>query len=635
MTNRPDDTRAWLTPDNAGVAAAIAVAAAIGAALVDRPGYGPDEEITWFAVEGIKAHGAPILPSGLAYFRGPAYSYLAWLSGLVSGGGFEAYRWLGVLSAAAVIIATALLARSLFDRGVVAAWLVALAPVTAASGAYARFYMPFAAVCTLTLIIAARLRGDRRMGVWFVVASIAARSLHEFGMLLALVPLAGWLSAESNDERRSFAWLFVVTTAALVAEHALLLWLPCIAWNCEGATWGFSSSGLPTITTATLPVAASAAPVEIVFTLAASAIAAAVSYRTVRADSVFTIAAAGAAALFANGVVAALVLLWWIARPSHASRIARAGLFAAAAGSVAWIGLIFVRGNALVDARFVWALLQRSFIFPWDGIQHLVTGQPVAMALIILGIWRGAFATSTPTKVSARTLAVVLYLELLSFGVTGMDVRPRFLVLIMPLVAVFAAAGIVWVAGAAGEAFARRSHFVARAAAVAIAILLVALVSVEQGSAVVPHRDAGPNAAWWAKWSPPVALSSVSIDRKFVTADDLIVTNDELAALLVLGRVDNWWPPDQTSAERYSFVDQRGGQQRGVYGGAPILADSSALRLLIEHRQSRGVVVALFNTGKFGFDPSNVEGLINNDDDHMVELERSSDWFVARFARRR
>ena len=69
----------------------------------------------------------------------------------MGGAGFEAYRWLGVFCLAGVIIATALLARSLFDRGVVAAWLIALAPVAVASGAYARFYMPFAAVCTLTL----------------------------------------------------------------------------------------------------------------------------------------------------------------------------------------------------------------------------------------------------------------------------------------------------------------------------------------------------------------------------------------------------------------------------------------------------------------------------------------------------
>ena len=80
------------------------------------------------------------------------------------------------------------------------------------------------------------------------------------------------------------------------------------------------------------------------------------------------------------------------------------------------------------------------------------------------------------------------------------------------------------------------------------------------------------------KWSPPVALSSLALDRVSVAPDDVIVTNDELAALLVLGRVDYWWPPDPTSAGRYAFLDQRGGQARGLYGGAVVLSDSSALR---------------------------------------------------------
>lgn len=629
MTNRPDGLRAWLTADSIGIAAAIAVATTIGAAFVDRPGYGPDEEITWFAVEGIKAHGIPILPSGLAYFRGPAYSYLAWLTDLWSGTGFEAYRWLGVSCLAAVIMATALLARSLFDRGVVAAWLIALAPVAVASGAYARFYMPFAAVCTLTLVSAARMRERSRMRVWFVAGCVAARSLHEFGMLLAIVPAAGWLCAESSEERRWFAWLLLVTTAALVAEHTLLLWLPCLAWNCESATWGLSSSGFPAITSTALPVAAYSRPAEVLFAIAAAGAAAVVSYRTIRADTLFTIAAAGAAALFANGAVAALIVLWSIARPSQSGKVVRAGLLAATAGSVAWIAVIVVRGNALVDARFVWALLQGSVNFPWGGIQYLVTEQPVVAAAIVLGVWRGAFATPTPRAIPARTLALLLYLELLSFGVTGMDVRPRFLVLIMPLIAVFAGAGIVWLARTAAEPFTRRSAFAVRVVVTTIVILAVGYVSAEQASAIVAHREPGAGAAWWTKWSPPVGLSSLAIDRNIVAAEDLIVTNDELAALLVLGRVDYWWPPDPTSAERYAFIDQRGGQHRGLYGGAPVLPDSPALRLLIQRRQTRGVVVALFNTGKFGFDPSALQGFI--DDERMVELERSDDWFVARF----
>jgi len=629
MTNRPDGLRVWFTGDSIGIAAAIAVAVTIGAALVGRPGYGPDEEITWFAVDGIKAHGVPILPSGLAYFRGPAYSYLAWLSDLVGGAGFEAYRWLGVFSLAAVIIATASLARSLFDRGFVAGWLIALAPVAAASGAYARFYMPFAAVCTLTLLVAARLRDDPRKGVWFVAGCVAARSLHEFGMLLALVPAAGWLCAESTEERRSFAWLLLATTVTLAAEHALLLWLPCIAWNCEAATWGFSSSGLPSMTTTALPVAAFATYQDIAFAIAVAGVAAAASYKTIRADWVFTIAAAVAAALFANGVVAALVVLWLIARPSDAGKVVRAGLLAAIAGSVAWIAVIVVRGNTLVDARLVWGLLKNSSTFPWGGIQYLVTEQPVVTAAITLGVWRTAFAAPARRAIPARTLALLLYLELLSFGVTGTDVRPRFLVLIMPLIAVFAGAGILWLARIAAQPFSRRSVLVAHVVVPSIAIIAVGYLSYEQASAIVPHRDLGPSATWRTKWSPPIALSSLAIDRAIVTSDDVIVTNDELAALLVLGRVDYWLPPDQTSAERYAFTDRRGGAARGLYGGAPVLLDASSLRLLVQHRQTRGVVVALFNTGKFGFDPSNLLGVI--DKDQMVELERSNDWFVTRF----
>jgi len=623
--------RARLSTDSIGTAAAIAAAVAIGATFVDRPGYGPDEEITWFAVEGIKAHGIPVLPSGIAYFRGPGYSYLAWLTDLVSGGGFEAYRWLGLFCLAGVIVATALLARSLFDRGVVAAWLIALAPVAVASGAYARFYMPFAALCTLTLVCAVRIREVPRLRVWFVVGCVAARSLHEFGMLLAIVPAAGWLCAESGEERRSFAWLLLATTAALVAEHTLLLRLPCLAWNCESATWGLSSSGFPALTSAALPVAAYSAPAEVLFAVAAAGIAAGVSYRTIRADILFTIAAACVAALFANGAVAALVVLWSIARPSDAGKVVRAGLLAATAGSVAWIVLLVFRGNALVDARFVWGLLRGSFNFPWSGIQYLVTEQPVVAAAIMLGVWRGALVTSTHA-IPARTLAVLLYLELLSFGVTGMDVRARFLVLIMPLVAVFAGAGILWLARTAAESITRPA-FVARVVAATIVVVAVGYVSAEQASAIVAHRDPASGAAWWTKWSPPVALSSLTIDRDMVAPDDLIVTNDELAALLVLGRVDYWWPPDATSAERYAFIDQRESAPRGLYGGASVLADASSLRLLIQHRQTRSVVVALFNTGKFGFDPSIQQGLVEGD--QMVELERANDWFIARFPARR
>ena len=65
-----------------------------------------------------------------------------------------------------------------------------------------------------------------------------------------------------------------------------------------------------------------------------------------------------------------------------------------------------------------------------------------------------------------------------------------------------------------------------------------------------------------------------------------------------------------------------------------MISDLSAVRRLIESHGDAAVVVALFNTGKFGFDPSILQGLIG--DYEMVELEvRADDWFIVRFPLRR
>ena len=49
----------------------------VGLSQIGRAGYSVDEEFTVFAVRGIHAHGVPLLPSGLLYDRGIAYSYAA------------------------------------------------------------------------------------------------------------------------------------------------------------------------------------------------------------------------------------------------------------------------------------------------------------------------------------------------------------------------------------------------------------------------------------------------------------------------------------------------------------------------------------------------------------------------------
>jgi hypothetical protein len=288
----------------------------------------------------------------------------------------------------------------------------------------------------------------------------------------------------------------------------------------------------------------------------------------------------------------------------------------------------------LVDAGLVWGLLQGSLVYPWSGVQFMASEQPLTTVAIALGIWRGSQSMLAANPLGTRALALLLWFELLTFGVTGVDVRSRFLVLLMPLIAVFAGVGIAWLAEIVAAVVSRRATVLGRAAAVTITVGALSAVLVEQASAIIPHRDPTPGAAWWTRWLPPVALSSLTLDRAIVMPTDVIVTNDELAARLVVGRADYWWPPDDNSAERYRFIDRQSGAARGQYGGALLVSDPSAIQGLLAVSSDRAVVVALFNTGKFGFDRSRLQDLI--DRSGMVELEdRPGEWLIARFPARR
>ena len=54
----------------------VAIVLIAGSLQLTRPGYSVDEEFTVFAARGIQASGVPLLPSGLLYDRGLAYSYV-------------------------------------------------------------------------------------------------------------------------------------------------------------------------------------------------------------------------------------------------------------------------------------------------------------------------------------------------------------------------------------------------------------------------------------------------------------------------------------------------------------------------------------------------------------------------------
>ena len=204
-------------------AALAAIVLIVGLFQLTRPGYSVDEEFTVFAVRGIQQHGLPILPSGLLYDRGIAYSYAAWLAGAITGSALPAYRAISLIAAALSVFLTFVLVRRVANEtaAIAASMLVALSVPFWATATSARFYAPFLAVYLLTLICFTH----RHWWLLLVAAAAIARLTHELAFTLAAMPVLCFL-LDRNDRRR---WLIaagavigglVIGQAILFALHA-------------------------------------------------------------------------------------------------------------------------------------------------------------------------------------------------------------------------------------------------------------------------------------------------------------------------------------------------------------------------------------------------------------------------------
>jgi hypothetical protein len=197
------------TAVHAALAALVLVA---GSFEIGRRGYSVDEEFTEFAVRGILAHGIPLLPSGLLYDRGLAYSYL---SALING------RIVSLICAALVVLMTASLVRKYFSTaaGRLAGALVATSIPFWATATTARFYAPF----LLAVLVAIASLASWPM---LLVAALVARLLHELAFLLPLIPLA--CAIVSRGARKRWLIAGAATVTGLLAGQLILLLLHAV-----------------------------------------------------------------------------------------------------------------------------------------------------------------------------------------------------------------------------------------------------------------------------------------------------------------------------------------------------------------------------------------------------------------------
>ena len=188
---------------------------------LNRTGYSPDEEITYFAVQGIRTHGLPVLPSGVLYERGLPYSYTAWLTGAALGHTITAYRLPSVVFGVATVWLVFLIALHLGGRATafLAAALTAVSPILIAHSQWARFYSMFVTCYLGTFVLLYyRLRHNRLRGAYLPALGVTTL-LHELGASLVVVPVFVWAASRSGGplarRARALATQSLLTVAAV------------------------------------------------------------------------------------------------------------------------------------------------------------------------------------------------------------------------------------------------------------------------------------------------------------------------------------------------------------------------------------------------------------------------------------
>ena len=478
-----------------------------GATELARAGYSVDEEFTIFAVRGIRSHGLPLLPSGLVYDRGIAYSYASWGLGLISGSELPAYRFVSLLSAASSIALVFAILRQLASShaGLLASLLVASSLPFWATATSARFYAPF-----LASYLAVLLAMNSRALLAVMLLAMVARWLHELAFTLALVPLVVML-IDRTDRRRWMGVAVAVVGGLLIAQAGLL-----------AIHYAAPSSG----------------------------------ETMVRRFFVWQVVN-----LFERpperqfGIALLVMAIGWIVAPR------RAGVLSVVALCIAAGIIAFSVARATTVAPFTFELVRSVLVdgsrYPLDMFWHVAAATPIVMTLAIACLLARLFGVGGHWPPEHRAIHLAWLGWVIWFGVIESGITINYLLIPMSFMLIAIAVDVTAIVAAVANG---RLSLTAPVAAV----LIVALAFDQW------HGHGSPRARL-EMLRPTINIDGIDEIRESIQPNDLIACTDELACMLLVGRVDAWLALDDYVRERF-LVQREAGRSVGVYAGVPAVS---------------------------------------------------------------
>ena len=507
-----------MTRPSAWVAVVAALILITGAFQLNRAGYSVDEEFTVFAVRGIQAQGLPLLPSGLLYDRGLAYSYAGGIAGGLSGTELPSFRALSLLCALASIVLTFANVRRLTTErtALLAATLVSMSMPFWTTATTGRFYAPFLAVYLIGLYLMSQIHVGgltRRTVVSLVITAAIGRWLHELEFTVAGIPVLCAVFGPRIDRRK---WL--VTSAAvlvgLAAAQATLFVLHALEpGNGETMVRRFFLWQV-------------------------------LNLFEVPADRQY-------------GVVLAVMVMTWLVVPARAALAAVIALCATA--MVIAFSLASATNVGPLSVALVTMVLSDGASYPLAMFRHIAAVNPVTTTAVLAGLVARLAGAGGEWRPHERAAHLLWMFWVLWFGALRDSViTSNYLLLPVSLMLMAVAIDL--------DAITR--HVLppvlpaSRRLAAAVLVLAGLAVGVDQ------WRGTGTIAERIVAARPTINIPGMDEMRAGLAATDRIACTDELACLVLVGRIDYWLALDDFVRERF-LVTMRDGTMAGVYTGVP------------------------------------------------------------------
>jgi len=567
---------------------------------VGRHGFSPDEEITALVVRGIAATGAPVLPSGMLYLRGLPYSYAAWLGGALFGHELVVYRGVSLVFALLAVVLIFFVTRAVATRsaGIIAAVVFAASPLLLSAAVFARFYAAFVAAALFAVwLLVSRRPDDRARFLSFLLALVCARLLHEWAVVLALLPLC--LAAGAAAGTLGRRGLLCLSAASLVVLVGMQLAFSGVeAWSAAERVGALS----PRL--AVFGNAEMARPHTVYFELARPAAMLAIALvvllltvlaRRVTAASWMALAAYAICSFFFQlGMLFAVTAVVALVTPRQVLRHVGAAAIVGGGSTAVWLVHAFASIDAAPSLRTAALIGASTFRYPWEAVAYFWDSFTLLLLAASVAATFQLIRSHRPGASGNRGLALFAFLNLIGLGLTAGEFHWRYILLVTPGLVVLAAQCVDAAANAVGRivtlASWRRVVVPALAGMLCLALVRVQYPQASGDSEPVQRSIAGSLAVPTEdRWRPEAFLAATS-------PNDVIVCNDEAGCQYLLGRVDYWLQPSPEITARYVTTSTT--DPRGVYTGAPVLSTFAGLDALVR-REGRAVAIVMLDTGKF------------------------------------